>query len=152
MTLCLHFEACWRRATNMGHFNAQARRVRNIRLPIGVRVAAFHTCMSRYCSLTRQKFQATRERFAAAYWITRTPPPTVVGLRVRHLRSEFEPPDAQSWFLIQAVDALQRERHAFLDRLHRFERRRIREKFRGRRRASHAQLDALYAADFLFVK
>src|SRR5205823_14158835 len=132
----------------MGNFNAQARRVRNIRLPIPVRVAAFHECISRYCSLTRQKFQATRERFAAAYWITKMPPPTVVGLRVRHVRSEFEQPDAQSWFLIQAIDALQRERHDFLHRLRRFERRRIREKFRGKRQASRAELDALYALEF----
>jgi hypothetical protein len=136
----------------MGKFNAQARRVRNIRLPIQVRVIAFHACIGSYCWLTRQKFQATRERFAAAYWITKTPPPTVVGLRVRHIRTEFEQPDAQSWFLIQAIDALQRERHDFLHRLRRFEQRRIREKFRGRRRASRAELDALYSPDFLVVR
>lgn len=137
----------------MGKFNAQARQVRNIRLPIPVRVSAFHGCLSSYCSLTRQKFQPTRERFVAAYWITKTPPPTIVGLRVRHFRSEFEPPDAQSWFLIQAIDALQRERHDFLHRLRRFERRRIREKLlHGKRHASRAELEALYAPDFLFVK
>jgi hypothetical protein len=136
----------------MGQFNAQARRVRNIRLPIPVRVVAFHACIGSYCRLTRQKFQATRERFAVAYWITKTPPPTVVGLRLRHGRREFEQPDAQSWFLIQAIDALQRERHAFLERLRRFERRRIREKFRGRRRASRAELDALFTPDFFVVR
>ena len=136
----------------MGKFNAQARRVRNIRLPIPVRVVAFHACVGSYCWLTRQKFQATRERFAAAYWITKTPPPTVVGLRVRHVRSDFEPPDAQSWFLIRAIDALQRERHDFLDRLRRFERRRIREKFRGRRRASRTEMEALHSPDFISVR
>ena len=136
----------------MGKFNAQARRVRNIRLPIPVRVVAFHACVGSYCRLTRQKFQATRERFATAFWITRTPPPTVVGLRVRHLRSEFERPDAQSWFLIMAIDALQRERHDFLDRLRRFERRRIREKFRGRRWASRAVMEVLYSPDFISVR
>jgi hypothetical protein len=136
----------------MGKFNAQARRVRNIRLPVPVRVVAFHACLGSYCWLTSQKFQATRERFAAAYWITKTPPPAVVGLRVRHIRTEFEQPDAQSWFLIQAIDALQRERHDFLHRLRQFELRRIREKFRGRRQAARAELDALYAPDFLFVR
>lgn len=136
----------------MRKFNAQARRVRNIRLPIPIRVVAFHACLASYCSLTRQKFQATRERFAAAFWITKTPPPTVVGLRVRHFAPEFAQPDSESWFLIQAVDALQRERHAFLNRLRRFERRRIREKFHGRRRASRAQLDALYTPDFVVVR
>jgi hypothetical protein len=136
----------------MGKFNAQARRVRNIRLPVPVRVVAFHDCLGSYCWLTSQKFQATRERFAAAYWITKTPPPAVVGLRVRHIRTEFEQPDAQSWFLIQAIDALQRERHDFLHRLRQFELRRIREKFRGRRQAARAELDALYAPDFLFVR
>lgn len=136
----------------MGKFNAHARRVRNIRLPIPVRASAFQSCLLRYCHLTRQKFQATRDRFAAAYWITKTPPPTVVGLRVRHGRREFEQPDAQSWFLLQAIDALQRERHEFLNRLRRFERRRIREKFRGRRQASRAELDALFAPDFIVVK
>ena len=40
-----------------------------------------------------------------AYWITKAPPPTTVGLRVRHVRTEFEQPDAKSWFLTQAVDA-----------------------------------------------
>jgi hypothetical protein len=136
----------------MGNFNAQARRVRNIRLPIPVRVRAFHVCLGSYCQLTRQKFLAARERFAAAYWITKTPPPTRVGLRVRHFSREFEQPDAQSWFLIQAIDALQRERHDFLHRLRRFELRRIREKFRGRRRPARAELDALYAPDFLSVR
>jgi hypothetical protein len=113
---------------------------------------ALHACIGTYCWLTRQKFEPTRERFAAAYWITKTPPKTVVGLRVRHVRTEFEQPDAQSWFLMQAIDALQRERHEFLHKLRRFERRRIREKFWGRRRAAQAELDALYAPDFLFVK
>src|SRR5687767_8427720 len=136
----------------MGKFNAQARRVRNIRLPIPVRVMALHGCIGSYCDLTRQKFQATRERFSAAYWITKTPPPTMVGLRVRHVRTEFEQPDAQSWFLLQAIDALQRERHDFLHKLRRFERRRIREKFRGRSQSARAEVDALYAPDFLFVK
>src|SRR5437870_898732 len=136
----------------MGNFNAQARRVRNIRLPIPVRVVAFHACLGSYCWLTRQKFQATRERVAAADWITAAPPPTIVGLRVRHVRPEFEQPDAQSWFLLQAMDALQRERHEFLDRMRRFARRRIREKFRGRRRASRVELDALYSPDFLSVR
>jgi hypothetical protein len=98
------------------------------------------------------EIQATRARFAAAFWITKTPPLTVVGLRVRHFRDAFEEPDAQSWFLIQAIDALQKERNDFLHKLHRFERRRIREKFRGRRKASRGELDALYAADFIFVK
>jgi hypothetical protein len=136
----------------MRKFNAQARRVRNIRLPIPVRVSAFHECLASYCSLTRQKFQTTRERFATAFWITKAPPATVVGLRIRHLSSEFQQPDAQSWFLIQAIDAMQRERHEFLSRLRRFERQRIREKFRGRRRASRAELEALYAPSFIFIK
>jgi hypothetical protein len=47
---------------------------------------------------------------------------------------------------------LQRERHDFLHRLRRFELRRIREKFRGRRRPARAELDALYAPDFLSVR
>lgn len=102
--------------------------------------------------LTRQKFQTVRARFVAAYWITKAPPPTIVGLRVRHFQSEFEPPDAQSWFLLQAMDALQRERHEFLYKLHRFERRRIREKLRGKRHLSRSELEALYAQDYLTVK
>ena len=137
---------------HMGKFNAQARYVRNIWLPIPVRVTAFHACMGSYCRLTRQKFQATRERFSAAYWITKAPPPTVVGLRVRHSRAHLEKPDAQSWYLLQAMDALQRERHEFLDRLRRFERRRVREKLRGRRYASRADVEALYVPDFVSVK
>ena len=76
----------------------------------------------------------------------------MVGLRVRHVRTEFEQPDAQSWFLLQAIDALQRERHDFLHKLRRFERRRIREKFRGRRQPARAEVDVLYVPDFLFVR
>lgn len=121
-------------------------------MPIPVRVVAFHACIGSYCWLTRQKFQATRDRFAAAYWITKTPPPTGVGLRIRHFRSESEQPDAQSWFLIQAIDTLQRERHEFLQKLRRFEKRRIREKFRGRRFAAQVEIEALYSPDFVAVR
>jgi hypothetical protein len=109
-------------------------------------VIAFHRCLGSYSWLTRQKFQEIRKTFAIAYWITKEPPPLAVGLRVHHFRREFDQPDAQSWFLLQAIDSLQRERHEFLDRLRRFERRRLREKFRGRRNASKADIDALYQA------
>lgn len=136
----------------MGNFNAHARRVRNIRVPIPARVAAFHSALSSYCVVTHQKFQETRARFAKFFWITKTPPPTNVGLRVVNSSRDFEGPDAQSWQLIMAIDALQRERHDFLHRMRQFELRRVREKCRGRRRASRKEFAGLYAPDFLYLK
>jgi hypothetical protein len=136
----------------MGNFNAHARQVRNNRVSIPERVGAFHSALASYCALTNQKFKATCARFAKFYWITKAPPPTSIGLRVINNRRDFEGPDAQSWQLIGAIDALQRERNGFLHRLRRFEVRRIREKYRGRRKASKAELAALYSADFIQMK
>lgn len=106
-------------------FNYYARKVRDPRLDMQIRRSALGSCILRLGWLTRQSFLATRRRYAAQFNPRAIPP-----------REED---------LLDALAALEKARNRFLERLRAFERRRIREKLRGRRRPRSSDIDALYA-------
>jgi hypothetical protein len=54
--------------------------------------------------------------------------------------------------LLTALDALERERNHFLNRLHHFERKRIRQKLRGLSKPTAGDVAALYKPDYLVLK
>lgn len=113
-------------------FHAYARRVRRDDLPFAHRRGAFRSCVECYHWLTRQGFEATYTRYR------------------EHFGFDADAPDAGQR-LIQAMDALDAERHLFLERLRLFERRRCREKMRGRRAPSKEAVESLYADIVLVV-
>lgn len=53
--------------------------------------------------------------------------------------------------LSQAMDALEKERNLFLEKLRLFDKRRIREKIRGQRSPSKSAVEALYKCDWFEV-
>lgn len=95
-------------------FNYFARKVLNPNLPVGVRYSALHSCILRLAWKTGEPFSQARERFHAEF-----------GFRRR---------DPTEYQLLATLAAVQRERSLLLEDLRAHERRRIREKMRGRRR------------------
>ena len=106
-------------------FNYYARKVRNPRLPLKVRCSSLSSCILRLGWLRRQKYLATRAQFAK--YLPATGP----------MRLD----EAQ---LLVALAAIEIERNRFLEQIRAFERKRIREKLRGRRSPRPSELDALY--------
>jgi hypothetical protein len=107
-------------------FNNYARKVRNPRLDLPVRRSALASCILRLAWLTKRSYLATRAPFAARYNLDRP-----------------RQPDEEE--LLEALVAIERERNRFLERVRAFERRRIREKLRGRRHPRPADIAAIYA-------
>lgn len=106
-------------------FHWYARKARNPQLTVFTRRAAFYSCISSYCWLTEQSFTHVRATFIDRF----------------RLESDGGPSEQQ---LAAALAALEVERHLFLEQLRVFDRRRIRQKLRGRRRPRSADVQALY--------
>jgi hypothetical protein len=108
-------------------FNYHARKVRDFRLDISIRRGALKSCILRLGWLTRQKYSAIWDRFAPPFGLDKT-----------------DRPSAEQ--LLDALTALERERNRVLERLRAFDRRRTREKLRGRRQLTTAEQEALRQA------
>lgn len=106
-------------------FHTYARQVRKADLSYERRHYAFRCCIERYHWLIRQKFETTYGRFS------------------HHFRFDANTPEAAEQ-LHQAMDALEIERRLFLEQLRLFEKRRNKEKMRGRRSPSKEAIEALY--------
>jgi len=113
-------------------FHSLARRVRRSDLPFPHRHGAFRSCVERYHWLTKQGFQATYARYRD------------------HFGLDAESPGAGER-LCQAMDALEAERHLFLERLRLFDKKRCKEKMQGRRSPSKKAVEALYGDIYLAV-
>ena len=111
-------------------FNAEYRQVVDSTLPLPVSVQALLHCVEWYCWLMRQRFQQTYLRLGAE-----------CGFDYRN------PPDNDE--LLRAAALLQAERGAFLKKVEAFAEMRRAEKARGRRQPRRAQLESLYAPDWL---
>ena len=98
----------------MSRFHVEARRVRDAGLPFKVRRAALLSCVSRYCALAGGPPREVFSFYVAKYDLE---------------ESSLEVSDK----LIEAINSLEAERNMALYRLQQFEKRRIREKTRGRR-------------------
>ncbi len=107
-------------------FHWYARKVRNPRLPIWTRRAAFYSCVLRYCWLTQQPYLQIRGAFTSQF----------------ALNGDRAPSEQR---LLDALAALERARRQFLERLRAFERKRIRQKLRGQRCPQPADIQALYS-------
>jgi hypothetical protein len=111
-------------------FNCNARKVRNPRLPIGYRKSALVSC-------------------SAAVWPHVSFLKRVAWIEIRFgftfgVESETSPTEQQ---MLDAVSNLEVERNLWMERLRRYERKRIREKMRGKRKPPRADIHALYDAD-----
>lgn len=106
-------------------FNYYARKVRNPRLPLNVRCSALASCILRLGRLTNQSYLATRSRFADRLQVDST----------NRLGEEQ---------LLDALAAIEVERNRFLEQLRTFERKRLREKMRGKRFPRPTEVAALY--------
>ena len=89
-------------------------------------MSSFRSCVQLYRWLINRTFQETLNRFSGQFDLSN---PTPEGL-------------------LQAMDALETERRIFLARLAAFHRRRVREKFYGKRSPAVADLQALYHPGF----
>jgi hypothetical protein len=108
-------------------FNTFARKVLDPKFPFKSRRAAFGSCLVR--------FRRPKESFRHAYW-----------RYSQRFGFDEDTPDA-GVRLNRAMNALNKERNLFLDRLRLFEKKRIKEKMRGRRTPSKAAIEALYTFD-----
>jgi hypothetical protein len=108
-------------------FHTYARQVRRIDLPFKVRRKAFRSCIGQYHGLIREKFQFTDARFCSHFGFN----------------ADISEAEANER-LTQAMASLEAERNLFLERLRLFEKRRIKEKMRGRRSPTKSALKALY--------
>jgi hypothetical protein len=106
-------------------FNYYARKVRNPRLPLKVRCSSLASCLLRLAWLTQRPYLATRSRFAAHL-------PADGAIRLNEER------------LLAAMAMVEVDRNRFLERLRSFERKRIREKLRGRRSPRPTDVAVLY--------
>jgi hypothetical protein len=106
-------------------FNYHARKVRNPSLPFNIRCSSLGSCILRLGWLTKRKYLATRSRFVDD------------STRLDEER------------LLAAMAAIEIERNRFLEQIRSFERKRIREKLRGRRSPRPADVAALYQIPLL---
>ena len=106
-------------------FNHYARKVRNPNLNIGIRYSALGSCILRFCWLTKKRYTITRTRFFEQ-----------CGL------DESDIFTAQQ--LLDLLNAVEIERNKKLEQIRNFERKRIREKMRGKRYPSRKDVEALY--------
>lgn len=104
-------------------FNHYARKVMSPGLPVGVRYSALHSCILRLVWMTGEPFAEARARF--------------------HARSGFRRQDPTDHQLLAALALIERERNLALQQLRAYERRRIREKARGKRAIPESERKAL---------
>ncbi len=114
-------------------FHTYARKVRKIDLPFKSRRSAFRSCIERYHWLIKQKFLATYSRYS------------------KHFGFDSDIADSGDR-LSQAMDALEKERNLFLEQLRLFDKKRVKEKMRGRRFPSKSAVEALYKCDWFEVR
>src|SRR5689334_16442244 len=106
-------------------FNHYARKVMNPNLPIGVRYSALHSCILRLVWKSGEPFSQTSDRL--------------------HSRFGFRRKNPTDYQLLSTLVAIERERNLILQDLQVYERRRIREKMRGRRHISKDEQKALHS-------
>ncbi len=114
-------------------FHTDARKVRKVDMPFTQRRAAFRSCIESYIWLINGKFNSTYTRFS------------------NHFGLDTDVPNAADR-LSQAMEALEKERNLFLEKLRLFDKKRIREKARGQRSPSESAVEALYNLDWLEVR
>lgn len=110
-------------------YHVHARKVRDPERLLAHRLSSFRSCVQLYCWLIRRGFRETLDRFYLAFDLTH----------------------ASERKLLNAIDALDAERRAFVQRLDTFARRRIRQKARGQRQPDTNDMAALYAPSFFVV-
>lgn len=109
-------------------FNEYARKVRDPRRLPSIRRGALGSCIRHLTSLTRRSYRATCSRIAARFNL-----------------DSLNQLNEQQW--LDAVAAIEVERNRFLERLRAFERKRVREKLRGRRFPRPADITSLYRCE-----
>ena len=102
-------------------FNNFARKVRRRDLPLSHRRSALASSILRLCWLTGQPFGETKQRYNQGFHVN-------LGLGPLKIPTEEA--------LLKAIAAVEVERNQFLEQLRAFERRRIRDKMRGKRQPS----------------
>ena len=112
----------------MSSFNYYARKARDPKINVWARLSALNSCIMRYCDLTHQRFPAVRERL-------------ILPLGVGRAHQNKPPSEQQLW---DVVAVLETERNIFLERLRAFDRRRIREKARGKCSPAAHEFETLY--------
>jgi hypothetical protein len=105
-------------------FPAAARQVRDPECSIWLRLSSLRGCVASFCWLTGLKYRATLVE---------------MGLDPESVRGVV-PTDA---FLLETLEALEKERARYLERLREFERTRIVAKAKGDRQLSNAERAAL---------
>ena len=106
-------------------FNTFARKVRNPKLTINHRRSALMSCILRLAWLRRERYLIVQSRYAKKY----------------NLGSPNIPTEAN---LLDAIATIEVDRNIFLEKIRSFERKRIREKFRGRRQPKKIDIQVLY--------
>jgi hypothetical protein len=107
-------------------FNWFARKVRNRHKPQAQRFGALRSCLIRLNSLTQEGYHAIMQRYDAQF-----------NFCYPQLPSNEQ--------LAAALAQAERERNMILEHLRRFERRRIRQKMKGKRQLSRHERDCLGA-------
>lgn len=108
-------------------FNWYARRVRNRDKPPGLRFGALRSCLLRLNALTHEGYHAIMHRYDAQF---------------NFCYPQQIPSDEQ---LMAALAKVERERNLILEHLRRFERRRIRQKMKGKRQVARYERDSMGA-------
>jgi len=102
-------------------FNHYAHKVQNPNLPAGIRRSALASCIGSLSWLMGQPYHKLRAYFKIDF--------------------HSEMTDRELFEIITSVEVV---RNQFLERLHNFERRRIREKMQGRRQPRQKDINKLY--------
>jgi hypothetical protein len=111
-----------------GSFNNYARKVRNVQLSMGIRSSALHSCVQQFCgSISECPYIVTLARLRQ-----------LVESDLRH--------SAEEAHLLAALQRIELARNQILELMRAFERKRIRQKYRGRRFPSKAEQLALSEA------
>jgi len=105
-------------------FNWYARKVLNPVLRLSVRGSALRSCILRLCRLTGERYTHALTRYSDTRGI------------------DFSSATEQE--LVTALARIQSERNQFLEQVRAFERKRVREKLRGKRRPSKADVVAFH--------
>ena len=114
-------------------FHTAAREVLKTDLPFTKRRVAFRSCIESYIGLIKGKFNDTYSRYS------------------NHFGFDANVSDAGDR-LSQAMEALEKERNLFLEQLRSFDKKRLREKMRGRRSPSKSAIEALYKCDWFEIR
>lgn len=106
-------------------FNNFAQNVRDTRLSFATRRIRLNCCIGSFCWLTKQSYRKVHEYYSEKYGFD-------------------NPVEQNPAHLLAALDELIAVRNRFLEKLHAFERKRIREKMRGKRRPIQTELEKVF--------